>query len=88
MASASLNTLRLYLWVFLMARPQGSFYRVFSKNNYTAVERHEIQDDMLHAINTNKTVPVIDRSFGLTQLADAFRYQTTGNHFGKIVIEY
>lgn len=32
--------------------------------------------------------PVIDRDFPLEQLADAFRYQLTGGHFGKITISY
>jgi NADPH:quinone reductase-like Zn-dependent oxidoreductase len=32
--------------------------------------------------------PVIDRSFPLEQLADAFRFQESGAHFGKIVVEW
>lgn len=31
--------------------------------------------------------PVIDRSFKLEDLAEAFRYEESGAHFGKIVIE-
>jgi hypothetical protein len=30
---------------------------------------------------------VIDRSFPLGDLADAFRYQESGQHFGKICVE-
>ncbi|WP_404426922.1 zinc-binding dehydrogenase [Thalassospira australica] len=29
-----------------------------------------------------------DRSFPLAEIADAFRFQESGGHFGKIVVEY
>jgi NADPH:quinone reductase-like Zn-dependent oxidoreductase len=32
--------------------------------------------------------PVIDRRFALEQLADAFRFQQSGSHFGKVVVEW
>jgi len=32
--------------------------------------------------------PIIDRSFGLTEIADAFRHQGSGAHFGKICLEF
>ena len=31
--------------------------------------------------------PVIDRTFPLTELAQAYRHQESGKHFGKICIE-
>ena len=31
--------------------------------------------------------PVIDRHFALPDLADAFRYEASGEHFGKIAID-
>jgi NADPH:quinone reductase-like Zn-dependent oxidoreductase len=31
---------------------------------------------------------VIDRQFGLEELAEAFRYQETGRHFGKICLAF
>ncbi|QCB54578.1 hypothetical protein E5675_09100 [Sphingopyxis sp. PAMC25046] len=31
--------------------------------------------------------PVIDRSFPLAEIADAFRLQGSGGYFGKIVLE-
>jgi NADPH:quinone reductase-like Zn-dependent oxidoreductase len=43
---------------------------------------------MVRAINIAGIRPVIDRSFSLEELGAAFRYQETGQHFGKIVIEY
>lgn len=47
--------------------------------------RHQI--DMIRAIEANGIKPVIDRAFPLEQLADAFRYQESGKHFGKIVVD-
>lgn len=31
--------------------------------------------------------PVIDRHFALDAIADAFRHQAAGRHFGKIVLD-
>src|SRR3954447_2125475 len=45
------------------------------------------QIEMVRAIAANDLRPVIDRRFPLEALADAFRYQKSGAHFGKIVIE-
>lgn len=53
-----------------------------------AVGSREMQIEMVKAINTTGWKPVIDKSFKLAELADAFRYQETGQHFGKIVLEY
>lgn len=45
------------------------------------------QIDMVRAIEANNIKPVIDRTFPLEQLADAFRYQQEKRNFGKICIE-
>lgn len=45
------------------------------------------QLDMIRAIEANGIKPVLDKSFPLEGLADAFRYQETGKHFGKICID-
>jgi NADPH:quinone reductase-like Zn-dependent oxidoreductase len=45
------------------------------------------QIDMVRAIETNGIKPVIDRTFPLEQLADAFRHLQGGQHFGKICID-
>jgi NADPH:quinone reductase-like Zn-dependent oxidoreductase len=42
---------------------------------------------MIAAIEANDLRPVIDRSFALEALADAFRHQESGAHFGKIGVE-
>ena len=45
------------------------------------------QTDMVRAMEAHGIKPVIDRSFPLEQLGDAFRHLQTGGHFGKICIE-
>jgi NADPH:quinone reductase-like Zn-dependent oxidoreductase len=45
------------------------------------------QQDMIRAIEANGIKPVIDRHFPLEQIADAFRHQESGKHFGKICID-
>jgi NADPH:quinone reductase-like Zn-dependent oxidoreductase len=42
------------------------------------------QMDMNAAIEANGIEPVIDRSFELAAIADAFRLQESQQHFGKI----
>src|SRR5690606_29541731 len=45
------------------------------------------QQDMIRAIDANGIHPVIDRHFPLEEIADAFRYQETNQHFGKICLD-
>ena len=53
-----------------------------------AVGSRAMQEDMIAAIEESGIKPVIDRSFSFDKLADAFQYQASGGHFGKIVLEY
>ena len=46
------------------------------------------QQDMVRAIEATNLRPVIDRSFGLSALADAFRHEESGSHLGKICVEF
>jgi NADPH:quinone reductase-like Zn-dependent oxidoreductase len=46
------------------------------------------QEDMVKAININRIEPVIDRSFGLEDLAEAFRLQESQKHLGKICLSF
>jgi NADPH:quinone reductase-like Zn-dependent oxidoreductase len=48
--------------------------------------RHQM--DMVRAIDVTGLRPVIDRSFALAEIADAFRYEESGAHFGKICLEF
>jgi NADPH:quinone reductase-like Zn-dependent oxidoreductase len=52
------------------------------------VGSREQQIAMIHAIEANGIRPVIDTSFPLERLADAFRHQESGRHFGKICVEW
>jgi NADPH:quinone reductase-like Zn-dependent oxidoreductase len=47
--------------------------------------RHQL--DMVRAIEAIGLRPIIDRHFPLERLADAFRHQESGRHFGKIVVD-
>jgi NADPH:quinone reductase-like Zn-dependent oxidoreductase len=46
------------------------------------------QQDFVRGIDAIGLKPVIDRTFPLEGLADAFRYEESGQHFGKICIEF
>jgi NADPH:quinone reductase-like Zn-dependent oxidoreductase len=45
------------------------------------------QQDMVRAVEANDIHPVIDKQFPLSELADAFRYQETNQHVGKICLD-
>lgn len=45
------------------------------------------QMDMIRAIEANGIRPVIDRHCPLEEIADAFRHQESGRHFGKICLD-
>ena len=46
------------------------------------------QQQMIQGLESTGIRPVIDRSFPLEGLADAFRYEESGRHFGKIGVEF
>jgi NADPH:quinone reductase-like Zn-dependent oxidoreductase len=56
--------------------------------NGLTVGSREQQLAMIRAIEANGIRPVIDRSFPLEEIADAFRHQESGRHFGKICLEF
>ncbi|MCW8277239.1 NAD(P)-dependent alcohol dehydrogenase [Pseudomonas sp. PCH199] len=45
------------------------------------------QMDMVRAIEANSMRPVIDKHFPLEKMVEAFRYQESNQHFGKIVLD-
>jgi NADPH:quinone reductase-like Zn-dependent oxidoreductase len=45
------------------------------------------QIEMVRALDATGLRPVIDRSFALTDMAEAFRHQEAGRHFGKICLD-
>ena len=46
------------------------------------------QQDMVRAIDAAGIKPVIDRTFGIEALADAFRYEESRKRFGKICVAF
>jgi NADPH:quinone reductase-like Zn-dependent oxidoreductase len=55
--------------------------------NCIMVGSRKSQIDMVRAVQANNIRPIIDSHFALSDLAEAFRYQETGKHFGKIAID-
>ena len=45
------------------------------------------QQDMIRAIDANGMRLVMDRSFPMTDIVEAFKYQETNQHFGKICLD-
>ena len=63
---------------------------LFSKNltvQGLTVGSRAMQQAMIRAIEAKDLRPVISDSFALADLADAFRHQESGRHFGKIAVE-
>lgn len=46
------------------------------------------QEDMIRALERNGIRPVIDSTFPLDRIADAFAHQASQKHFGKICLEF
>lgn len=67
--------------------PLAEFFQRNATMAGITVGSHEHQANMVKALEAWKLKPAIDRSFDLTQLADAFRYQESQQHFGKIVVD-
>ncbi len=68
--------------------PTGAFMVKQARLQGLIVGSRREQIDMVRAIDANGLKPVIDRSFPLEGLADAFRYQNSGAHVGKICLEF
>ncbi|MDT0633437.1 NAD(P)-dependent alcohol dehydrogenase [Spectribacter hydrogenoxidans] len=52
------------------------------------VGTREHQQQLVRALDNTGIKPVIDSSFGLDEIADAFRHQASQKHFGKICLSY
>ncbi len=52
------------------------------------VGSREHQQEMIRAIEINKLKPIIDRTFALHEIVQAFEYQETNQHFGKICLAF
>ncbi|MEM6724979.1 MAG: NAD(P)-dependent alcohol dehydrogenase [Bacteroidota bacterium] len=77
----------------ILGGPKGSvlFPKLFFKHlklSGLAVGNRDMQNDMIRSIDISGWKPVVDKSFGLDDLKGAFEYQASGQHFGKIVVEW
>jgi NADPH:quinone reductase-like Zn-dependent oxidoreductase len=48
----------------------------------------EMLKRMLHAMDVHKIIPIINKVFSFEQTPEAFAYLKTGNHLGKIGIQF
>ena len=55
--------------------------------NGVLVGSRKEQLDMIKAIDLNGMKPVLDKHFALDELVAAFKYQESGQHFGKICLD-
>ncbi|MBC7212950.1 MAG: zinc-binding dehydrogenase, partial [Pseudomonas sp.] len=46
------------------------------------------QQAMVRAIDANGLRPVVDKHFELEQMVEAFKYQESNRHFGKICLTW
>lgn len=68
--------------------PTAAFMRKQAKIQGLLVGSRDDQLDFVRALDATGLRPVIDKSFALEEMADAFRYQESGQHFGKITLRY
>ncbi|MBN4053953.1 NAD(P)-dependent alcohol dehydrogenase [Haliea sp. AH-315-K21] len=64
--------------------PTANFMRKQQRMEGLIVGSRRHQQEMITAINATGLKPIIDREFALSELADAFRHEESGKHFGKI----
>ena len=80
--SARLRTCRC-----LRPRETGAFQPQARLHGLIVGNRRQ-QQDYVRALEATGLKPVIDRTFALTDIPEAFRMQGSGGHFGKICLEY
>lgn len=66
--------------------PTGELMRRQQTLKGLIVGSRKQQIDMIRAIDANGIKPVIDSTFALDEIADAFRHQAAGKHFGKVCL--
>jgi NADPH:quinone reductase-like Zn-dependent oxidoreductase len=76
-----LSGLQSHLSLFQVLAKQAHLHGVY-------VGAREHLDALARALSANAIKPVIDKVFTFAEAKDAFAYQTTNKHFGKIVIDH
>jgi NADPH:quinone reductase-like Zn-dependent oxidoreductase len=67
--------------------PTSLFMRRQQRLQGLIVGSRKHQHDFCRALDVLRFRPVIDRTFPLAETAEAFRYEMSGRHFGKICLE-
>ena len=68
--------------------PTGALMRKQARLHGLIVGNRTQQQDYVRALETAEIRPVIDCSFPLEKIADAFRHEESCRHFGKICLEW
>ena len=68
--------------------PTGVMMRKQARLHGLIVGNRTQQQDYVRALQVTGIRPVIDQSFPLEGIADAFRHEESGRHFGKICLEW
>ena len=68
--------------------PTGVMMRKQARLHGLIVGNRTQQQDYVRALEVTGIRPVIDQSFPLEGIADAFRHEESGRHFGKICLEW
>lgn len=66
--------------------PTAEIFKAQLKISGISVGNRRQQQDMIRALNGSVTRPVIDQTFELEAISDAFRYLESQQHFGKICL--
>lgn len=68
--------------------PTGLLMRKQARLHGLIVGNREQQQDYVRALEVTGIRPVIDSSFPLERIAEAFRHEESGTHFGKICLDW
>lgn len=66
--------------------PTAEIFKAQLKVSGMSVGNRRQQQDMIRALNVSNIRPVIDKTFELEGMRDAFSYQESQQHFGKICL--
>jgi len=68
--------------------PLAELFQKNARISGITVGSQQHQRDMIAAVEAADLQPVVDRTFALAEIADAFRHQGAQKHFGKICLKY
>lgn len=66
--------------------PTAELFQKNARISGITVGSHQHQQDMIKAVEVHDLKPVVDSSYALADLAQAFRHQESQAHFGKICV--